>query len=131
MENYTYYETLIKPDFAPPGWLFGPVWSILYLIIAITFGYVIYMWWKGKVRFSVLLPFLLNIVSNALFTPIQFGLENNLLASIDILVVLVTLIWLMVAIWKKYRWVALANIPYLMWVSFATVLQFTVTYLNW
>ncbi len=131
MENYTYYETLIKPDFAPPGWLFGPVWSILYLIIAVTFGYVIYMWWKGKVRFSVLLPFLLNIVSNALFTPIQFGLENNLLASIDILVVLVTLIWLMVAIWKKYRWVALANIPYLMWVSFATVLQFTVTYLNW
>ena len=131
MENYTYYETLIKPDFAPPGWLFGPVWSILYLIIAVTFGYVIYMWWKGKVRFSVLLPFLLIIVSNALFTPIQFGLENNLLASIDILVVLVTLIWLMVAIWKKYRWVALANIPYLMWVSFATVLQFTVTYLNW
>ena len=43
MENYTYYETLIKPDFAPPGWLFGPVWSILYLIIAVTFGYVIYM----------------------------------------------------------------------------------------
>lgn len=131
MENYMYYETLIKPDFAPPGWLFGPVWSILYLIIAITFGYVIYMWWKKKVRFSVLLPFLLNIVSNALFTPIQFGLENNLLASIDILVVLVTIIWFMVVIWKKYRWVALANIPYLMWVSFATVLQFTVTYLNW
>lgn len=132
MESYTYtqYAEFIKPDWAPPAWLFGPVWSVLYLIIAISFGYVFYKWVKGKLPFSVVLPFGLNLIFNVIFTPIQFGLQNNLLAAIDIILVLGTLVWLMVAIWKKYRWVALANIPYLAWVSFATVLQLTVLYLN-
>lgn len=130
MNTYTEYAAYIKPDWAPPAYLFGPVWTILYAIIAITFGYVIYMWWKGKLSWKTVLPFKLNLLFNLLFTPIQFGLQNNLLAAIDILLVLGTLIWAMVVIWKKYRWVALANIPYLAWVSFATVLQLTITYLN-
>lgn len=131
MNTYTEYATYIKPDWAPPAWLFGPVWTILYAIIAITFGYVIYKWWKGQLSWKTLLPFKLNLLFNLLFTPIQFGLQNNFLAALDILLVLGTLIWAMIAIWKKYRWVALANIPYLAWVSFATVLQLTITYLNW
>lgn len=131
MNTYTEYAAYIKPDWAPPAYLFGPVWTILYAIIAITFGYVIYMWWKGKLSWKTVLPFKLNLLFNLLFTPIQFGLQNNLLAAIDILLVLGTLIWAMVVIWKKYRWVALANIPYLAWVSFATILQLTITYLNW
>lgn len=130
MNTYTEYATYIKPDWAPPAYLFGPVWTILYAIIAITFGYVIYKWWKGEISWNMVLPFKLNLLFNLLFTPIQFGLQNNLLAAIDILLVLGTLIWAMVVIWKKYRWVALANIPYLAWVSFATVLQLTITYLN-
>jgi tryptophan-rich sensory protein len=132
MESYTYtqYAEFIKPDWAPPAWLFGPVWSVLYLIIAISFGYVFYKWITGKLPFSIVLPFGLNLIFNVIFTPIQFGLQNNLLAAIDIILVLGTLVWLMVAIWKKYRWVALANIPYLAWVSFATVLQLTILYLN-
>ncbi len=131
MNTYTEYATYLKPDWAPPAWLFGPVWTILYAIIAVTFGYVVYKWWKGEISWKTLLPFKLNLLFNLLFTPIQFGLQNNLLAAIDILLVLGTLIWAMVAISKKYRWVALANIPYLAWVSFATVLQLTITYLNW
>jgi tryptophan-rich sensory protein len=132
MESYTYtqYAEFIKPDWAPPAWLFGPVWSVLYLIIAISFGYVFYKWIRKELPFSVVLPFGLNLIFNIIFTPIQFGLQNNLLAAIDIILVLGTLVWLMVAIWKKYRWVALANIPYLAWVSFATVLQLTILYLN-
>lgn len=62
--------------------------------------------------------------------PIQFGLKNDLLASLDILLVLGTLIWALFVIWPHLRWVVYANIPYLLWVLFATVLQLTITYLN-
>lgn len=131
MNNYNNYAELIKPSWAPPSWLFGPVWSFLYLIIAVSFGNVIYLFYKKEVPFVVLLPFILNILFNVLFTPIQFGLKNNFLASIDILLVLTTLIWALVSIYPYSRWVSMVNIPYLLWVIFATVLQLTITYLNW
>jgi tryptophan-rich sensory protein len=78
----------------------------------------------------VALPFLLNIIFNLLYTPIQFGLKNNYLASIDIILVLGTLIWALIAIYPLVRWIAIVNIPYLLWVSFATILQLTITWIN-
>lgn len=131
MEQMEWYATLIKPEWAPPAFLFGPVWAVLYAVILVSFGYVAYLWWKRRIPFPVALPFLLNIVFNIAFSPIQFRLQNNLLAAVDILLVLATLVWAIVSIWPRVRWVALANIPYLLWVSFATVLQFTITWLNW
>lgn len=130
METYNWYQTLIKPEWAPPAWLFGPVWSVLYTIIAITFGYVFYLYFKGVIPFMVLLPFILNLVFNAAFTPIQFGLQNNLLATLDIFLVLGTLLWALYVIYPYAPYVTYANTPYLLWVSFATVLQATITYLN-
>lgn len=130
MENFSWYQTLIRPDWAPPAWLFGPVWSVLYIIIALSFGYVGYLYYKKQIPFSVLLPFILNLIFNFVFTPIQFGLKSNLLASLDIILVLVTLVWALKAIYRKVAWVAYANIPYLLWVLFATVLQLNITYLN-
>lgn len=130
MEKYNWYSTLIKPEWAPPAWLFGPVWSVLYTIIAISFGYVAYKYFKGAIPFLVLLPFILNLVFNFAFTPLQFGLQNNLLAAIDILLVLGTIIWAGIVIYPLMPWVVYVNIPYLLWVSFATVLQLTITYLN-
>lgn len=130
MEAYSWYSTLIKPDWAPPAWLFSPVWIVLYTIIAVSFGYVFYQVFKKRLPLVVAAPFALNLVFNFAFTPLQFGLQNNLLAAADILLVLVTLIWAIVAIYPHHKWVAFANIPYLLWVSFATVLQLTVTYLN-
>lgn len=131
METYSWYQTLIKPGWAPPSWLFGPVWSVLYVIIAVSFGYVAYAYFKGTVPFAVFLPFLLNLVFNLAFTPLQFGLKNNLLASLDILLVLITLAWALYAIYTYAPWVTFVNIPYLAWVSFATVLQLSILYLNW
>lgn len=129
MNNW--YQTLIKPSWSPPGWLFGPVWTVLYVIIAISFGTVFYRAFVGKLSWWVALPFALNLVFNFAFTPLQFGLKNNLLASLDILLVLGTLIWAMMAIYPQMRWVAWINIPYLLWVSFATILQLTITVMNW
>ncbi len=125
-----WYSQLIKPEWAPPSWLFGPVWTVLYVTIAITFIYVFIKVWQKQWSKKVALPFILNLVFNFAFTPLQFGLRNNLLAAIDILLILATLIWAMRTIWPKARWVTHALIPYLLWVSFATILQITITYLN-
>ena len=130
MSAQQWYGQLVKPFFAPPSWVFGPVWSVLYVIIAVSFGYVLVQCLRRRLPFAVLLPFILNLIVNAAYTPIQFGLRNNALASVDILLVLGTLAWALVAIWPRVRWVALVNIPYLLWVSFATVLQLTITWLN-
>lgn len=131
MEPYNWYTELIKPTWAPPSWLFGPVWSVLYIIIAVTFGYVFYKAYQGDIPKLVALPFLLNLIFNAAFTPLQFGLQNNLLASIDITLILGTLLWALIAIYPYATFVVYANIPHVLWVLFATILQFTITYLNW
>lgn len=128
--TYNWYASLIKPSWAPPNWLFGPVWSILYLVIAITFGYVFYRASNGKIPWIVALPFALNLLFNFAFSPIQFGLKNNLLACADILLILITQIWAGNFIWPYSKAIVYANIPYLLWVSFATILQINITLLN-
>lgn len=125
-----WYAQLIKPFFAPPAWVFGPAWTVLYIIIAISFGFVALQYFKRRLPLTVLLPFVLNMMFNLAYTPIQFGLRNNELASVDILLVLGTLLWALATIWRRVRWVALVNIPYLLWVTFATTLQLSITWLN-
>ena len=132
-QSYNWYSTLIRPSWAPPAWLFGPVWTVLYGIIALSFGTVFYKAFTGKIPWIIAFPFALNLFFNFIFTPLQFGLKNNLLAAVDIVLVLGTLLWALIAIWHyspELRWVAYVNIPYLLWVSFATILQITITYLN-
>ncbi|MCX6793158.1 MAG: tryptophan-rich sensory protein [Candidatus Falkowbacteria bacterium] len=125
-----WYSQLIKPSWAPPSWLFGPAWTFLYALIAISFSKVFIMLWQKRLPFLVALPFILNLFFNFIFTYLQFGLKNNFLAAIDIILVLVTIIWGMVAIYPYVKWVTYMQIPYLLWVCFATTLQLTVTYLN-
>jgi translocator protein len=125
-----WYAALQKPSFAPPASWFGPVWAVLYVVIAISFGYVLVQCLRRRLPWAVFVPFGLNLLFNAAYTPIQFGLRNNLLASVDILLVLATLVWAMAVVWPRVRWVALVNIPYLLWVSFATLLQLSITWLN-
>jgi tryptophan-rich sensory protein len=126
----SWYQELIRPEWAPPSWVFSPVWTVLYILIAISFGYVVYLFYKKVIPASVILPFILNLIFNFAYTPLQFGLQNLALASIDILFVLATMVWAGVMIWPYARWVALINIPYFLWVSFATVLQLTIFILN-
>lgn len=130
MNTYSWYKKLIKPNWAPPSYLFGPVWTVLYILIAISFGTVFFKVWKKEIPFIIAVPFILNLIFNFLFTPLQFGLQNNLLAAIDIVLVLLTLIWSMVVIFPYFSWITYIQIPYLLWVIFATILQITVTYLN-
>lgn len=130
MQTYQSYAELKKPRWAPPSWLFGPVWTFLYVLIAISFGAVFYKFMGDEIPAIVALPFLLNLVFNFSFTYFQFKLKNNYLAATDVLLTLTTLIWATLAIFPFAPWIAYIQIPYILWVSFATVLQLTVTWLN-
>lgn len=130
MDYITWYRMLIKPFWAPSENFIGAVWSVLYPIIIGVNIYVIYMLVKGKISWLVALPFWINLVFNALFTPIQFGLRNNSLAFADILLILATCIWCMLAIWQYNKWLAYAFIPYTIWVTIATTLQAYITIKN-
>lgn len=125
-----WYQALEKPFFAPPSWVFGPVWTVLYILIAVVFATAFYRMIKGELDKSVRIPLFINLVSNLAFTPLQFGLRSNVLALIDIVIVLGSLVWLMRGLWPRMKWGAYALVPYLLWVSFATVLQISVTVLN-
>jgi len=129
-KTYNWYSQLLKPTWAPPSYLFGPVWSFLYILIIASFGPVFYKAFTKQIPWIVALPFALNIIFNLAFTPLQFGLKNNLLAAIDVLLVLGTLIWAIYAIYPHVKWIAYIQTPYLLWVTFATILQLTITYLN-
>ena len=130
MENSSWYSKLIKPGWAPPAKVFGPVWSVLYILIAISFGNVFIQFFQGGLTWQIVLPFVLNLVFNFAFTPLQFKLKNNFLATVDILLILITLLWAIVTIEPHIQWVTYINIPYLLWVSFATALQLAITWLN-
>lgn len=130
MQTYSWYAQLRKPSWAPPASVFGPVWTVLYLIIFISFTAAFGLVAEGVLPRIALIPFMLNIVANFAFTPLQFGLRNNVLASIDIVIILLTIIWAMIVSYPIVPWIALAQIPYLLWVTFATALQLTITVLN-
>jgi benzodiazapine receptor len=126
-----WYDSLWKPSWTPAPSTIGLIWTILYPIIAVSFGFVFVQVFRGKLSWLIALPFAINLVSNLAFTPIQFGMRNLPLAAVDILIVLGTIVWMIVVIWPHYKWVAVAQVPYLMWVSTATVLQLCMTWMNW
>lgn len=124
------YLSRIKPAWAPETWVFGTVWSILYTIIAIVMIVLIVKVIQKKIPARVLRPFGINLFFNAIFTYLQFGLGNFELAFTDIVVVLLTIGWCMTSIWKYQKRMSIAYIPYLVWVSIATVLQYQMMILN-
>jgi len=130
MNNQSSYSSFKLPPLSPPPWIFGVVWPMLYVLIFISYGMVIYKAVKGEVSFLFVLPFIINLVANFLFTYFQFGLKNNVLSTIDILVVLATIIISIILLWPNFRTLAYMQIPYLVWVTFATYLQIGVTVLN-
>ncbi len=125
-----WYATLNKPLFSPPNWIFGPVWTILYLMMGIS-AYLI--WIKGlknkKVR-TALFYFLIQLVFNFFWSILFFGLHSPLLALIDILLLWFTILITMLQFYKISKPASYLLLPYLFWVSFAIILNFSIIILN-
>lgn len=125
-----WYNALSKPDWTPSSATISLIWQILYPLIFFSFGYVFLQTWRGKFPRSTALPFVINLLANFSFTPLFFGLRNLPLATLDILVVWSTILWMIVIIWPRSRWVAVAQVPYLTWVSIASTLQISIFWMN-
>ncbi|MBT4824788.1 tryptophan-rich sensory protein [Candidatus Woesearchaeota archaeon] len=124
----TWYVTLIKPSFNPPSWLFGPVWITLYALMGISLYLVIRDGFVGKEY--LLLVFGIQLVLNMLWSLSFFGLQNPLLGFINIILLWVMIIVTMVLFYGVSKPASLLMIPYLLWVSFATVLNYFLMRLN-
>ncbi len=125
-----WYDGLVKPKWTPAPSTIRVIWTVLYPIIVITYGFVFVQTVRGRLPWSVDLPFGINLAANLIFTPILFGLRNLKLASLDILIVLGTIPWAIVVIWPHYPLIGVAQVPYLAWTSIATVLQVSITLMN-
>ncbi len=100
-----WYNSLAKPSWTPAPGTIGLIWQILYPVILISFGFVFLQAFLGKINWVIALPFVINLVANLIFTPIQFGMRNLPLAAVDILTIWATIIWCVIAIWPHFRWV--------------------------
>lgn len=126
----SWYDSLAKPSWTPAPSTIGTIWTVLYPVILVTFGYAVFRVFTGTMPKPVLVPVVLNVITNLAFTPLMFGARNLELAAADIVLVLATIVWSMVAFWPHARVAALALVPYLTWVSTATVLQLSITLAN-
>lgn len=130
MEYATWYGSLVKPFFAPEPYVFGIAWGIIYPLITIAIFYSIYLSYQRRVSRAFLLLFFINIALNLTFTVTALTWKNNVLTSFHIILVLGTLAWLQIWAYVHARPVFWLLVPYLLWGTFATILQISITALN-
>ena len=121
-----WYASLNKPSFNPPGWVFGPVWTALYLSMGVSAWLI---WRRGNARGALAL-WSLQLVLNASWTPVFFGLHWLGVALCIIIAMWLAILATLLAFWRVRRPAALLLVPYLMWVGFATVLNAALWHLN-
>jgi tryptophan-rich sensory protein len=124
----SWYVYLDKPFFSPPNWLFGPVWTALYTLMGISF-YMILV--KGtKKKEGAVKAFVVQLTLNAIWTPLFFGLRMPMIAFFEIILLLAAIIVTIIKFWKISKPAAYLLVPYLLWVMFASVLNFSLWILN-
>lgn len=124
-----WYTTLIKPPFNPPNWLFGPVWTILYLLMGISL-YLVWLSKKSAVKKEALQIFFAQLILNSLWSIVFFG-ARSLLGGLVIIIGMWVLIYLTIKKFAKINKTASYLLyPYLAWVSFASVLNLAIVFLN-
>ncbi|MDQ5928028.1 MAG: hypothetical protein QG633_466 [Patescibacteria group bacterium] len=126
----TWYATLTKPELNPPSWVFGPVWTTLYLLMGVS---AFLIWQKGWARKDVkiaLSVYGVQLVLNALWSIVFFGMQNPGLALVNIALLFVSIVATMVLFYKISRPAMYLLIPYILWVSFASYLNYAIYALN-
>jgi len=126
-----WYQNLNKPFFNPQGWVFAPVWTALYIMMGIS---AFLIWQKGlserKVKIALAF-FTVQLLLNAIWTPLFFGLQSPFAAFVDIIFLWLAILITIVLFFKLSRAAAFLLIPYIFWVTFAAVLNFSIMTMNW
>lgn len=119
----TWYSELAKPFFSPPNWVFGPAWITLYTLMGIS----LYILWEKKAKLKL---FFAQLIFNAAWTPIFFGLRQPVPALVEIIILWFLILLTIIQAWKKSAWAAYLLLPYIAWVSFAILLNAAIVVLN-
>jgi len=126
----TWYATLKKPFFTPPNWIFAPVWISLFLLMGISFFIV----WQKKLdqpaAKNAIIFFFVQLILNILWSMAFFGLQSPLIGLIDIILLWIAILFTVLNFFKVSKLAGVLLIPYLLWVSFATLLNFFLWVLN-
>lgn len=121
-----WYDTIAKPSWTPPSWVFGPVWGLLYILIAAA-GFI--AWWRGAGS-AAIATWVLAIVLNGLWSPVFFGAEQPLAGLVVIGLMWLAIVLFIARTWTKARGAAWLFVPYLLWVSYALSLNAGIVVLN-
>ena len=121
-----WYSQIIQPSFSPPSWVFGPVWTTLYFLMSLA----IWLFWINFKNKKVLYIYLVHIFFNAIWSIIFFGFHQIFLAFLNLIIILIFIIWLMNIYYKTYRLSFLLMLPYLLWSTYALILNGSIFYLN-
>ncbi len=121
--NSSWYADLIKPSFQPPSWLFGPVWTALYALM----GIVLYLIWSQK---SLIKLFIAQLFFNFLWSVLFFGLKTPFFAFLNILILWILILVLTIKLFKTKKLAGYLFLPYLLWVTFASILNLSIFILN-
>jgi len=126
----TWYATLVKPTFNPPNWVFAPVWTTLFLLMGIS---AFLVWRKGienpRVNLALRL-FIIQLILNSLWSVLFFGLKSPLLGFIEIMLLWTFILLTILYFFKVSNIAGILLLPYILWVSFAAVLNFSIWRLN-
>lgn len=124
----SWYQTINKPSFNPPSWIFGPMWTLLYVLM----GIACYLIWKGEhpQKKQLLTLFFSQLFLNALWSPAFFGMESPILGLVVIVPMWALILVCIIQFRKASKLASGLMVPYLLWVSFATVLNFSIWWLN-
>lgn len=125
-----FFDLLNKPPLTPPAWVFGPVWTLLYIMI----GLALYFFWTSKAPSKIKRPgylfFLLQIITNFIWTLLFFGARSPWMGMIDIVILLAMIITNLILFWRIDKNSGLLLLPYLVWVAFAAYLNIGIWLLN-
>ncbi|MAV56966.1 MAG: TspO protein [Candidatus Pelagibacter sp.] len=121
-----WYSQIIQPSFSPPSWIFGPVWTTLYILMSIA----IWFNWLIQKDYKTIKIYFVHIFFNGIWSIIFFGFHQILLAFLNLLIILFFILWLMMIYYKNTKLSFLLMIPYLLWSTYALLLNGSILYLN-
>lgn len=123
----TWYRTIRKPSWNPPNWIFAPVWTLLYIMMAVAAWRV---WERTDNAFGPMLMFALQLVLNVAWSAIFFGKRNISLALKEIVLLWIAVVATTAVFWSVDRFAGILFIPYVVWVTFAAFLNYTIDRMN-